>query len=355
MIRQTINIDDIVYSNFVKYDTLDYLIHYAFAGSKSNMLNIYIDLYGLYHQIISRNYITNVKDQIELTSLIVNMCAHYRSYFKFLGVYTKFYIISSYNIPKFNTSIIEEYNKTMKQKLQMKNIVEMISLNEELLSTIVPYLPDIFFIKTNYESSVMIHHIINTEGKDIPALIISKDIYPMQLCTINNNVSMIWPRKHYGEDTSLIICPKTHPEHKLSFWSVFELKQWKSASYQNIRTLSTSNFALLLALNKLAERDIKCIFNISKAGNMLYEILGDREIKFAPDILFDTLGDNVDQCLRDIVNARYKTIDIEYQYLLFSEDIESKVLKFENLNDPTAIQIINDKYFKNNPIDIYRL
>ena len=65
MIRQTINIDDIVYAHFVKYDTLDFLIHYAFAGSKSNMLNIYIDLYGLYHQIISRNYITNVKDQIE--------------------------------------------------------------------------------------------------------------------------------------------------------------------------------------------------------------------------------------------------------------------------------------------------
>ena len=304
--------------------------------------------------ILTRNCFVDTKDYTAFATSVINLCAHYRTYFKYLGVHTKFFLISSFNLSNFNRSLVEGYNKTMVEKIQIKPLKEMIDLNLGLLDLICPYLPDIFFLKTEQEASVLMNHIMNMENSEIPSLIISTDVYPMQLAGIRENVCHLWPKRDiYGNNISVIICNKAHPEHKKSFWSAIAQKSWKSVSFDTICELETSNFALLGALSSLKERDIKVLYNISTAGKLISSVIGSKDMKLSPDILFDMIQDS--SLDRELIQNRYKAIDINFQYMLYLESVEIKSIHYENLNDPDTIQSINDKYFKNNPIDIYRL
>ena len=137
------SISGIIHKYFVRYDRLMGAIPYAYSDLNIKQLNIYIDLFGLYKTIYSRSYRTTINDYVEFTSGIVNLCSHYRAFFKRNGVYTKIFLISSFNTPSNIKSILPEYNKTMEDKRQNKVIGEMMDFNLNLLEILCPYLPDI--------------------------------------------------------------------------------------------------------------------------------------------------------------------------------------------------------------------
>ena len=355
MYESNISVEGVIYRYFVKYDRLNELISYTYSGSNDTSINIFIDLYGIYHTLFSRQYRTIVVDYVSFTSLVINMCAHYRSFFRFIGVSTKIFIISSFNIPQDSLALVPEYNNIMVNKLQNKLISEMVELNTGLLELICPYLPDIHFIKTNFESSIVMNDIMNREG-DIHSLIITTDSYPLQLTAIRNKVSLIWPIKTLRGDES-IICPHNmHSEAKFNFWSTVTRKFKNNASTQKLASISPSNLVLLESLNRFPDRCLPVIFNISRSIKLISSIIGYDSIKLTPQILFDTISEkefrNIDTNL--IIN-RYKTLDIQYQNILYNQSLEPKLLHYENLEDNNAINMINDKYFSNNPIDIFNL
>lgn len=352
---RSISVEGVVSRYFIKYDNLKLLVPYAYAGSQATHLNIYIDLYGMFHTLYSRSYRTSVSEYTSFTTLVINMCAHYRSYFKYLGVSTKFFLISSYNIPAGSLLQIPVYNKTMVDKLKNKYINEMMELNLALLELICPYLPDIHFLKTQFESSVLMNHLIDLEDHSIPSLIITTDIYPYQLCAVKDNVTIFWPRKVFGGDASYAICEKTHPEYLKSFWGAIERKMGKTVSYETVGSISPSNFVLLAALNRFPDRNLPNILNVTRASKLIAATPGYREVRITPDILFELNQKDVEGIDYNTILKRYQALDINYQSLLFNESLESKSIHYENLNDPDAVQRINDKYFKENPIDIFRL
>jgi hypothetical protein len=231
----------------------------------------------------------------------------------------------------------------------------MVELNLSLLELICPYLPDIHFLNTEFESSVLMNYLIDIEEQDVPSLIISTDIYPFQLCAMKDNVTLFWPRKLFKEDSSYVVCNKTHPEHFKSFWGGIERKMGKSVSYKRLGLISPSNLALLAALSRFPDRNIQTVTNISRASNLISALPGYREVMLIPDILFKLNPKSVKDLVFEDISKRFKALDINYQSLLFNESLESKSIHYENLNDPDAVQRINDKYFKDNPIDIFRL
>lgn len=359
------NVEDIISSYMIKYNVLDYIIPYGYSGSKATNLNIYIDLYGLFRHILSRNYSVEIRDHTSIATGIINICAHYRSYFKFLGVHTKFFLISSFNVPQNSVNTIvnfpdannsnDVYNKLMLEKLQIKSIKDILDLNLELLDLICPYLPDIFYLKTDFESTVLMNHIMNLEDSEIPSLIISRDILPVQLTATRLNTSYVWPRKYMAEDLSNLICHKTHVEHKKSFWNDYILKSSKTSQFEDLYSIDTSNFALVGALSGIKERNFKPILYFGQTIKVLNEIAGSNCTKIDPRILFDMTNNNIVLANINLITNRYQTIDIQYQYMMYLESPESKTVHYENLDDPNVIQAINDKYFRNNPIDIFRL
>lgn len=347
--------ENTIYKYFIKYSRLSELMHYAFNGLNVDSINIYIDLYSIYHTIFSRSLRTNITNYVSFTSMIINMCAHYRSFFKNLGVSTKIFIVSSFNIPRDSIALVPEYNYVMVDKLKNKLVGDMVDLNVSLLELLCPYLPDIFFIKTDYESTVVMNEIMNRENPD-QSIIISSDFYPTQLVALRPNVSYLFPLKGYNTDDSLVIPQNQHSQTFKDFWSVIARKFQNSLSFERIGSISPSNLMLLGALNRFPDRCFKTITNITKTTRLISQCYGFDSIKLTPQSLFDLIKPsefkNIDQEL--LVN-RYKTLDISYQSILYSQSIEFKTLHYENLEDSNAINMINNKYFANDPIDIFRL
>ena len=358
MYESVIPVDMILTKYFVKYDRLDKIIPDAFKDYNATELNLYIDLYGLYKTLYSRTYRTDVSDYTAFTSGIINMCIHYRSYFKFLKVKTNIFLVSSMNIPKPCTDIIPGYNHLALDKIKnsAKEVDDMIRLNNELLEIICPYLPDIYFFKTQFESTVMINELYNRQNAINPNtanIIISSDLYPIQLIPMHSNLAFMRPRKYRGIDNSLItsLSPSTF---EYSFWYIIAQQRGSSASYDKLAMVSPSNFSILQSLNRFPERNINALRNITEATRLLSKSVY-RNTKVLPETLFAFSGRELDEVTKDELQRRYNCIDYSYQYGIFKDSVECMTLHYENLNDPEAIRVINDKYFKLNPIDIFRL
>ena len=355
--NNTIPIELFIARYFVKYKRLDQLIQFAFSGSSATSVDIFIDIYGIYRGIFSRSYISNISDYTSFTSSLINMCGHYRAYFKSIGVSTRIFLISSYNIPEVSCKFVSGYNKIFKDKMMNKLVFDMVEQNIQLLEILCPYLPDIHFVKTDFESSVAIYNIIKKEkssGRDVPNVIISSDPFPIQLTTLVNDTVFIRPKKNMGEDISEIVCPISHVHHQNSFWSIICQEKDDFALNESSVSISSRNYALLAALNRFQDRNIKCIVNFSKANKILSSIGGFDSI-ITPDMLDKADPALIEGLPLQIIDSRYKALSIPYQDIIYNESVEPMLLNFENLSDNNAIQLINDKYFSNNPIDIFKL
>ena len=353
-----IPVELIVARYMVKYQRLSQLIQFSFSDSAATHVNLYIDLYGIYKTLLSRNYKTDMTNYTALTSSIINMCAHYRGFFKKIGVHTTIFLISSYNLPEQTLAYIPSYNKTFQEKLQSKALRKMLELNIELLDILCPYLPDIFFIKTKYESAVMIDYLIKIEGmkkNEDPNIIISSDLYPIQLVNRFNNTVFLRPIKNNGSDNSLITRVKGSEGFDEMFWSVFTRSRSKIGISPYIGTILARNYVFLEALNSFPERNIPVLLNSNIASKYITEVTNGTDITLTIDMLYQLSKDLANRCPMQIVEQRFKALDVGYQSLLFRDSLEPKILHYENLEDSGALQMINSKYFANDPLDLLRL
>lgn len=359
------SVESIISRYFVRYNRLSGAIPYAFSDVNSNVLNIYVDLYGLFRTIYSRSYRTNVTDYVAFTSSIVSLCAHYRTFFKSRGVHTKIFLISSFNTPSFVKAELPEYNITMDDKRSNKVISDMMDFNLGLLDILCPYLPDIFFLKTEFESAVLMYEIMNREG-NIPSLILTTDLYPLQLCTMKDNVALLWPRWSRAEngmveDISAICPPRGHFEHEKSFAYIIQRTNGKTTSDTIRGAVIPSNFMLLEAMNQFKDRDLKVLLNVKIASKLINETPGGLETKLYPQDIFNRLkaeeaaGYHLDTTIFDKIQERFRALDLSFQHNIFKQNIECVTFHYENLSDPDALNLINSKYFANNPLDLLRL
>ena len=109
--KSTVSTEMILTSNFVRYNRMSQLVQFAFQNSKATSINLYLDLYGVIKTLFSDSYRTDISDYTAVTTSILNMCGHYRSYFKGLGVATKIFLVFSYNTPEINMQYVPEYNQ----------------------------------------------------------------------------------------------------------------------------------------------------------------------------------------------------------------------------------------------------
>ena len=356
---EQVPVEILVLRQFVRYNRLQRLVNNVFRGSHATHINFFIDLYPILRNILSRSNHTDFSDTTSLTSSVINMCAFYRDFFRSIyGVDTDIYIIASYNVSEMNQKIVPGYNKLMMEKLQMKSQLELVNLNLQLLELLCPYLPNIYFIKTDTESSVMMYHLITTgiAKSMIPNIILSNDLYPLQLIHLPDTV-LLKPRKMYGQDMSMMTFPKGHELFNSSYWNIYGLtREGLNENAANI-SIHPINGVLLEALTRFPERGLPNMISTTKANNLIYEAIQDREIKLSMEGLFTACTGKIAQP-PEILSARYHTLDVEYQYQLenccagYTNYLQ---LALRNLWDPDAVQMINDKYFSSNPIDLQAL
>ena len=196
----TIRIDHAIYGSYVKTDRMDNIVFNAFNNTSiasASELNIFIDIYSVIHSLFSEHYRIEYVNYTDITSCLINMCAHYRAYFRRLKVNTTFFLVFSTNCCAINRKFVSEYNEHFYNKTQVPESKKIIDDNFKLLTALCPYLPDIHFINSteNYESSVIIANLIEVLHDGKPNIIISRDIYPIQLTYLYPNTTFLYPRK----------------------------------------------------------------------------------------------------------------------------------------------------------------
>ena len=355
--RYQIPIETVIGTNYTKMNVLSKEVAKAFKGSNATHLNIYIDMYPILSTIFSDDLSLKITDYLALASGILNMCIHYRDYFRTsLGVETTIFIVASYNMPDMNRKLVKDYNYKIVSRITnplTKTISDFVNNNLEILSILCPYLPDIHYVESTYESSVVIANIINKEkvrGNDSPSLVISRDNYPIQLLSIYNDVAILRPKKHDGEDLSVIVGPINVIDNmsKIEFWDYV----CKNRSVNPIYDISPFNYSILLSLIGLRDRNVKSILNITQAKRYISNVVGNMNISCSVDSLFNINRDLEEKISRMTIESRYKALDIIFQEQIFNSTTESMMMKFENRFDPEAVKMIIDRYFIKNPIDI---
>lgn len=353
------NIDSIVLANYIKYERLSSLINYAYTGSNATEINLFLDLYPIIRSIYADTYQVSYHGFMDLVPLLINLCIHYRFFFKkFYGVYATIYIISGRNRPEVNKMLVPEYNYVMqKREVAPTHSVmdEMLSKNFKILSILAPYLPGIHYIDTQFETGVVIGHIIDTKKDNNPNIVISKDIYPLQLAANDRflNTAFLKPFKmSSGEDLSVLIQSAEYMNWT-DFWS-FVCKE-RNSNLPGEIMIHPSNIAPIMSISGIPERSIKSLMQFRSVYRMICQIIGTAAIECSIDSIYSTF-DIEANIPRHIIDNRFHTIDIPYQIdSLYSSSSEALLLKFENKYDPGTVKAICDKYFNNIPIMLDKL
>lgn len=353
-------IEQMITGSFVKYNRLAKIINETYNGSNAIEINLYIDLNSILkplYSIDAWNY--KYKHLYEITATILNMCGHYREFFKHLGVITNIYLIYGLNCPSINDTFIQGYNsKFINSYIKKPDITELIYNNLEILKLITQYIPKIYYFDIGKnEVSAMIDYIINytnSKEKRIENLVISKDILMLQLVP-EHNVRILRPNKTKGDgDLSYI-----SDNNNLIKRFCVEYRNGKEPK-ENINPCFLQN---ILTMTRLPERSIfgSSKISIPKAMHIIDQGVKNRFLengKLYTQSSMNTVLEAMDiECNKTELDMKFKAINTHYQsaFILISEKPELKYLRFIDMEDPISLKEIVSKYFYKIPIDLERL
>lgn len=362
LIMTTRNVEQVlVYNNFMTMEVLRNLTVQAYEGSKDNTLNIYIDMYRMIMDLYQPNL--EVKTMSIITSTMINLCAHLRSYYRSRHrVETNIFLVYSNISTTYNKTFYPGYNAANDIKVKSNaKMTDTVEFNIRLLEILCPYLPDIHFVRGAYEPSVIILDLIYKEeasGNIYPNLVFSRDDIALQLPACHPNTTIFLNSKRTG---MMMYANKSN-----AIWTYLS-KTGRNKLLENqafldkISNMDTSLLGLIIALTNLPGRSIKSEYDINKAINIVYSAITRKSIfngRMANplDIYNGLFIGQECKISADTFAFRYKAVDLltahqEYMFTHYAKDISYK----SNLSDVETVQAINNKYFYENPLDLNRL
>lgn len=349
-----IELERLINVNNVKYKLLVPMINEAYAGSTATDIHIYIDIYSI-SKILYSSFVDNKDMTIELgeynslASCLINMAAHYRNFFRTrYRVESKIYLVYSKNVPYLNNQYVSKYNNGFLYEFNSKKIVtEFIERNMEILRILVPYLPDIFLIESDFETGVIIYDLMcrqDMKNKD-GHFIISKDIYNYQL--VNMKPQTVFLRTKHNDQSYYIV-----RNNLLNTY--FTDRKVKT----NSKIISPDLLTVLMALTSVKERNINTFLNISRAVNILEKAILEHKILNGYNHDLEYLWNNIWEKDFNIAyttfESRFRAIDIQSQHSIFITTPECANIPNFIINkyDPETVKYINNEYFRKNPLDL---
>ena len=352
-------IENLVFSNAVRFERMRELINYAFVGSNANNINVYIDLYPMIRSIYADTYQVVVDDYLGLSASIINLCAHYRIFFRvYYHVESTFYVVCGRNCPALNARLVPGYNSVMESRLMgpIHDVMDdMTKTNFDILNLLCPYLPDIHFIKTDYETAVVMGYLIqNQKDLTIPNLVLSKDLYPLQLVPQYPNTYYVRPYKdELGHDVSAIVKTIAIPADAEEFWRYyFSIKKSK----MEVTAIHPINISPVIAMSGMSERSIKSRINLRTCLAQITQVIGATPVECSLISLYEAFPELESKVPMLEMENRYHAINVPYQVeALYKDSVEAKTMTLENKHDDAAIRMISSKYFTDTPLNLDNL
>lgn len=359
--KYTLSASQVIYGAYVKKVKLRELVYNTYGNSSiatATMLNIYVDLTSILHPLYSEHNRIIIDNMTDISAGIINLCAHYRSFFREeLGVDTRIFLVNSLNTCDINKKFIANYNEIFEGKVNVTNSKKLIDNNLKLLEALCPYLPAIYYINSyqNFETAVIIANMIEKLNDDNPNLIISHDMYPLQLCAQYRWTSYLYPMKNRDKqtgqtyDVSWMIPVNDKETFREEFWSKYAAA--RKIQTNQLLTISPVNFPLFLAMTKMPERSINgVILKIGAAIRAIHDIVGSEDIRIDHSQIL-----NYPASCNGMIDARYKVFDVQYMLPFYKNSPEANSIKLLDLNDVAQVNMIASKYYANNPLDLFKL
>ena len=343
-------------SNFVKYERLSEIVPRAFEGYSDTHLNIYIDLCSTIRALYNHEYNTEITNYKSLTACIINMCIHYREYFgRYLGVSTTIYLVMGNVCSTLSRKFVPDYNNKMYNRITSNSLItELIKSNMELLNKMVPYLPNIYMIESEFEPAATISALIERDTSSDSNLIISRDVLNLQVVANYPKTALLHPSKSAGNDVSTIIGPIDTPNDIIEFWDGYVMMTTKS-NVTDI-TISPLNVSMVMALTCIKNRGIHDrIAQIRPATKYIHNCVGDSHVRCSIKTLFEVNKELAKRIAPAMLEARHKALDAQFQKEIYKDTIQYKLINTVDLDDPAFIKRINDKLFFNDPIHLEKL
>ena len=362
----TRNVNQYIGTSYTRLVTLRELVYNTYGNSSiqdATKLNIFIDLFSVIRGLYSEHHRVIIDNVTDISAGIINLCAHYRGFFRSqLGVDTRIFLINSTNTCDINRKYIGTYNSEFIRKMEAAQTVKMIDNNMKLLKILCPYLPAIYYIDSiqQFESSVIIAYLIEMLNDNNPNLIISHDMYPLQLCAQYKWTSYLYPSKGRDVnkeliDTSWMIPVNDKPNFKEYFWNEYcKLRQGTKQGFESLCKIDPINYPLLISICNFPERKLPTIASQPLAIKFIYSLVGSEKIKISSS-LFMNDPDLSTRFPVALIDARYKAMDVQYMLPFYRNSPESSAIQLLDLDDPAAVNNIAAKYYANNPLDLQKL
>ena len=344
-------VDKYIYSQFIPYKELSPLVPLLTKDLDKPLLNIYIDLYSM---ILPLYNFYNFVNPLSLTSCMVNAAIHYRNFFKKYGIYTNITLLYSPTMSSNNLKHCPEYNKTNIEKVSNNfEVNKLVHENLVLLGIVVPYLPDIYFRMGTVETSIMGLDImlnLSARNHNIRSLFVTSTPIAFQLPLMYDNVFVLM--KKHNQDVMVI--------DKNNCLNRAVLYTKKQSIESEIDPKFLSSFYTLCGLRK---RDVKSLLSY-KGAFKIFKMMQDNAEMPYPDILSlyyikykEQQGSQEDvKSTVNTIHRRFQCFDFYQQLLLYRLLPESKETSYLlQLQDWEELLHINDKYFRDNPMQLDKL
>jgi hypothetical protein len=351
-----IYLEQLIRGSFIRYEVLSSLIQYSYAGSNCTEINLFIDMNSVIKQLYSIDTWTyRHKNRYEITASMINMCAHYREFFRRIGVKTNIYIVYGLNCPTINDTLVQGYNaKFITAYIKKKDINELIADNLKILDYITQNIPGVYFFNcgTN-EVSAMIYHLISTLRRpEVENIILSKDVLMLQLIpAFNARVLRPLKGKENGNSLDLSFIVDNN-----NLWEMF-CKKYRDVAVPT-DMIGTNFISNILAMTRVPERGLYAKLSIAKAFKILNLGIMSRYIDnntFYTQSSINTVLEALDvECNKDELDLRYRAISTHHQanFVLLAEHPEFKRLRLVDLEDYDGLRSIVSTYFTDTPIEL---
>lgn len=352
---EKIPIEQILYGEFIKYDSMLKLVGREFAGSDATEINVFIDLYQFFLPIFTH---LRVENYYSMTACALNYCAHIRDYFRTRhGVKTNIVLISTLNMSANNTKYYPKYNYKYRQRIEYnEKIMGVYKENMSVLKLLTAWIPKTYYKEGTVEAGVMIRHaILNEFNNGLPNVIISQSDYMYQLPSYLPQ-TVVFRKKSSIVDRSRL--DESFSYNGLTA-GMYYIKDNKGSVKGDI-TLPSNAMSVFMTLNGIPRYGINSLYNIST----VLKIVNTMDVN---DITYgdiDRMYEHIANCIptkrlaldRDGFANRFMAIDARFQEKLYAMSPEANDKTY--LTDTCNIQgvkEINDKYFIKTPIDLQRL
>jgi len=356
--KHLLNAESIIIANYIKYETLGEMTNLAFANSDATSVNIYIDLYQIFRKMY-RNDIA-VGDRSSVAATIVNLCSHYRAFYKkYYGVHARIFIIQTSGPMTRSEHFYPEYNHTNTEKMVLAEMITTFMLqNCAILKELCKYIPDVYYIQAPFETATIIYTQIQDQyakGNYDPNIILSTSQLQFIIPALTQTQTVVFKHRWVNGMINYTIIDQMN-----GMMEYLRSLKLSDRTIDSASIISPKMLGLFMALTRYSSRDLYSILNVSSTVKLLVKLIAEAQLPNTyisdKELLRSILSTSISQDEFELIWNRYRAIDIVYQSELYKQSEYYADKSWDvNLQDPDMVKLLNEKYFRSNPLDLDRL